>query len=359
MHVHKVWLLNDTEMKRIKLIMALHILLTASLDGLAQQPCLPQVKEYLERTGNVVSAQAQIEEKKYCLLQQDYKEQSQLMLDVPVFRSKGMRAIMPLGFKLSNLSEIPMESSTDNISLSKRISLYNSHYFKEISYQFCDSTVYGIIFYINPASGKEIADIEEELVNRFSKADCIKNDISIYSDEDFAVRFDKSKYTVEVYSLFHYPIVESFYSGVSHKVYYGPFEFIYSDNESVMLAFFNQESKENNIQTAFKVWYQGKFPMRFNSICFKVNGQDNYEFKLESELTGQTNSGVTERDTRTFIMPDILQSLQRAHQIEITIKGENGSLFYKMPWFQRISLNTAYEYFRWHVTNPMAKYRAW
>lgn len=346
-------------MKRIKSILVLHILLIASLNGFAQQPRLPQVKKYLEQTGNIVNGQALIKEKRYCLLQEDYKESKQLMLDIPVFRDKGVRAIMPLGFKLSNLSEIPMESSTDNISSSKRLPLYNSLYFQEISYHFCDSTVYGITLYINPESEKRFADIEEELMNHFSKADCMGHNVSIYSDEDITVQLDKGNFTVEIYSLFHYPIVESLYPGVSHKVYYGPFELIYSDNQNIMLAFLNQESKENNIQTAFKIWYQGESPIRFKSVCFKVNGQDNYEFKLETELTDQTDNGVVERDTRTFIMPDILQTLHRAHQIEIIIKGENGTLTYEMPWFQRASLNTAYEYFRWHVTNPMAKYRAW
>lgn len=346
-------------MKKIKHIIAIHILLAASLSGFAQQPRLPQVKKYLEQTSDVVNGQAQIKEKRYCLLQQDYKEQSQLMLDIPVFSNKGISAIMPFGFKLNSLSEIPMESSTNNISVSKRLPLHNPYYFKEISYQFCDSTVYGITLYINPESGKEQTDIEQELINRFSKADCTKKNISIYSDEDFAVQLDKNKHIIEIYSLFHYPTVESFYPGVSHKVYYSPFEFIQSDNERIMLAFFNQESKENNIQTAFKVWYRGKSPIKLSSICFQLNGQDNYNFELESELTDQTNDGITERDTRTFIMPDILQKLQSAHQIEITIKGENKTLTYEMPWFQRASLKTAYEYFRWHVTNPMAKYRAW
>ncbi|WP_262483975.1 hypothetical protein [Bacteroides stercorirosoris] len=39
--------------------------------------------------------------------------------------------------------------------------------------------------------------------------------------------------------------------------------------------------------------------------------------------------------------------------------GEGGRLLYEMPAFQRASVHTAYEYFRWNVTNPMDKYRAW
>ena len=45
--------------------------------------------------------------------------------------------------------------------------------------------------------------------------------------------------------------------------------------------------------------------------------------------------------------------------VKVELVGEGGRLLYEMPAFQRASVHTAYEYFRWNVTNPMDKYRAW
>lgn len=346
-------------MRRMKSIIAVNLLLSIGLSGFAQQPRLPKVQEYLQQTGGVVEGKAQAGEKQYCLLQQDYKAERQLMLDVPVFRSKGVRAVMPFGFELSSLSEITLESSAGNLSKSKRMPLHDPRYFDEICYQFCDSMVYGITLYVNKTEAGAKAAIEQELRNKFSKADYTDGEVCVYSDEDFAVRFDKAKAVVDIYSLFHYPTVENSYPGVSHKVYYGPFEYALPSGERIMLAFMNQESKENNIQSAFKVRYHGASPIGLNAIHFKLDKGKELNFRLETEIVKKVSDGITEHDTRTFISPDELQQLKRAHHIDVVVEGEKGRLSYEMSCFQRASLHTAYEYFRWHVTNPMAKYRAW
>lgn len=68
---------------------------------------------------------------------------------------------------------------------------------------------------------------------------------------------------------------------------------------------------------------------------------------------------VEECDTRTFIFPEVLRAMDRSKVINVELVGEGGKVLYEMPDFQRVSVHTAYEYFRWNVTNPMVKYRAW
>ena len=51
--------------------------------------------------------------------------------------------------------------------------------------------------------------------------------------------------------------------------------------------------------------------------------------------------------------------MDRSKVINVELVGEGGKVLYEMPDFQRVSVHTAYEYFRWNVTNPMVKYRAW
>ena len=343
----------------LKLATVFSILLSIVLAVSAQQPRLPQVKEYLERTGEVTENRMQNNRKQYCLLQQDYHANSQLMLDVPVFKEKGVRAVMPFGFKLSPLSEVPLESTETNLFCSERIPLHNNRFFTDISYQFCDSVVYGIILQLSETSQKDMGTFEKEIASIFSKPDYSNDNETVYSDQDYAIQLDKKNSIIKMYSLFHYPIVEDFYPGVSQKVYYGPFHFKVDDNQQITLAFLNQESKENNIQTAFRIFYNGITPFELKTIHFKLDNGKELSYPLETEFLDKTNNRICEHDTRTFISPEDLQQLARTYRITVTLEGKNSKLSYDMPWFQHASLQTAYEYFRWHVTNPMAKYRAW
>ena len=236
---------------------------------------------------------------------------------------------------------------------------YSKSIFSGVSYQFCDSVIYGITLFYDTQDNAKRAAIEKNLVRHFKKADYEQGGAVVYSDPDYAVRLLPGK--VEFYSLFHFPVVETFYPGVSHKVWYGPYNYE-ANGASVMLAFYNQESKENNIQSAFKVSY--KYPagksFKMNLIRFILD-DITYELPLEIEYSDVTDGGkaVEELDTRTFVFPEVLKAIDRSKTVKVELVGEGGRLLYEMPAFQRASVHTAYEYFRWNVTNPMAKYRAW
>ena len=97
-----------------------------------------------------------------------------------------------------------------------------------------------------------------------------------------------------------------------------------------------------------------------NLIRFILD-DETIELPLEVEYTDVVDGGksIEERDTRTFLFPEVLKAMDRSAEVGVELVGEGGRFLYKMPAFQRASVHTAYEYFRWNVTNPMAKYRAW
>ncbi len=333
-------------------------LLIGYIQAFAQQPRLKQVDKYLASTGKVIQKKS-IPAKKYCLLQTLYKEKKLLLLNLPELNDRGTQEVIPFGYKLNNLSEITLDTISGSLSQSTIRPLYNKSLFSGVSYQFCDSVVYGITLYYNGQNSATYSSLKERMDKFFKHADYSLAGSYFYSDPDYAVKLTSGK--VEVYSLFHYPIVETFFPGVSHKVWYGPYTYE-TDDSSVMLAFYNQESKENNIQSAFKVYYKYRYaqPFKMNKLQFVLDDVT-YEFPLtvENKTIIKETSQVEERNTRTFINPEIMKAMLRSNKLEVVLEGEGGRFSYKMPAFQRASLYTAYEYFRWTVTNPLAKYETW
>lgn len=326
----------------------------------AQQPRLEQVDTYLAATGRVADKQP-VSEKRYGLLGTFYRDGKSLLLGLPDFSDRGAREVIPFGYRLNPLSEVALEKITGNLAESIVRPMFNKSIFKGVSYLFCDSVVYGINLHYSDQDGIKHATIKKSLDKFFGQADYSRRGEWIYSDPDYAVRlaFDR----VEVYSLFHYPIVETRFPGIAHKVWYGPFTYE-TDGSSLMLAFYNQETKENNIQSAFKVryTYNSLQPFGMNKICFVLD-DITYDFPLEIEIERAGMEGNkqsrSESDTRIFINPEVMKAMLRSKRLEVVLEGKTETFSYKIPAFQRASLYTAYEYFRWNVTNPMVKYKAW
>lgn len=325
---------------------------------LAQQPRLKQVDEYLAATGQPIELKG-AHQKQYGLLGTLYNNQKSLMLNLPDLEDYGAREVIPFGFRLNAASEIELASQNGNMAESTVRSFYNKSIFSGVSYQFCDSVVYGITLFYDTQDDAKRTTIEKHLTKHFKRSDYEQRDIVVYSDPDYAVKLQPGK--VEFYSLFHFPAIETFYPGVSTKVWYGPCHYE-ADDTSIMLAFYNQESKENNIQSALKVSYKhpAEKPFKMNLIRFILD-DGTHELPLEIEYSDVTDDGKTivERDTRTFLFPEVLKAIEYSKTVHVELVGEGGQLLYKMPAFQRASVHTAFEYFRWNVTNPMAKYRAW
>lgn len=324
----------------------------------AQQPRLKQVDEYLTATGRSVEVK-DAPERRYCLLETLHGGQKNLMLNLPDLEDVGAREVMPFGYKLNSASEISLIKKERNRCESTILPLWNKSIFSGISYQFCDSTVYGITLFFDDSDGLKQSSIRKNLLKFFKREDYMQGNSMVYSDPDYMVKLMPDR--LEIYSSFHYPVVETFYPGVSQKVWYGPYRQEMQD-ASVMLAFYNQESKENNIQSAFRIScrYPLDKPFKMHRIRFVLDDAS-YEYPLEIEHSEVADGSKfkEECDTRTFVFPEVLKAIERSHSVLVELEGEGGRLSYTMPAFQRASARTAYQYFRWNVTNPMAKYRAW
>lgn len=358
MHVHKVWKKNE---RRVDMKIYFVVILLLYMVGgqiFAQQPRLSQVDEYLKDTGMPIVKEG-IKEKKYNLLATLYDDSKRLILNLPEINDNGIREVIPLGVKLNNQSELKIVKQHANMSETAVCPLYNPSLFSGVSYLLCDSVVYGVILYHDSYSDVK-REIEKKYSGFFKSADYKDQSVTVYSDRDYAVKllFDR----VEIYSLFHYPIVETLYPGISHKVWYGPCQYE-RGKVSIELVFYNQITKENNIQSAFKISYT--YPDKEPSFVMKkirfVFDESFYEFPLEVEYSELLNDGtmVKEHDTRTFVFPEVLRELEHTSRINVELIGEGGIFSYEMPAFQRASIHTAYEYFRWNVTNPMVKYKEW
>jgi len=341
-------------MKKLNIVLV--IIFGFCLNILAQQPVLPQTPVYQEETGGEPEHIMNEWELRYCLPMKKYKESERLYLNIPVFREKGVRAIMPFGFRLSESSEVPLKPVDGNLVESEDISLHSSGHFETLNYLLCDSTVYGIKLKY-PADNVKKQEIKDELGKIFRGADYSNNKRAVYSDEDFIVKDDKANGYIEIYSLFHYPIYDNIYPGVRQKVYYPPAWFGVSENEEVMLAFFNQESKENNVQSGVKIYYKGVSPIKFRSVQFILDDNEIIDLPLDSEYIDTYGDYIVERNTRRYLYPEYLQKIIRSQKVVVRITGENRSVEYIMPEFQRYSLYTTFEYFRWQATNSMVKYK--
>lgn len=319
--------------------------------GMAQQPTSIGCADFVRETG-VPASQPGGELR----LPQRDNEPEQLFFDLPLFRSSGVRAVMPFGFLLNRQSQIAMALNRNNRQTGEKLPLNDTRVFSHLQYEFADSTLFGIILY--PACFAEsVAGIEKELASYFGKVDFRRSGQTVYSDDEFVARVDFGRQCVEVYSLFHYPLDHVRVAGVKTVTYSGFIPCFVTPGQGVRLAFFNQVTKENNVQLAFKVYMHTASPFGLKSISFIPDGGETVTCRLETELTEPGEDGLTvEKDTRTFLFPDVAKKLLKARTIRVVIDGAAGKLAYDMPAYQRYSLFSALEYYRWNVTNPMVKY---
>lgn len=344
----------------MKYYIVIGLLLTSCAQAFAQQPRVKQVEKYLTATGNEVERTQAVLDVKYRLFGSLPQINKCLMLDLPEFSDRGTREVMPFGYQLNGASEVALDRVSGNLAESTVRPFFNKSLFAGVSYQLCDSVVYGITLYYTDPDRRKKAQIKKAMDAFFKRADSTCDTATVYSDPDYAVKVFSDK--VQVYSLYHYPVVESRYPGVSHKVWEGPYTYD-TGRSSLLLAFYNQESKENNIQSAFKVHYKHPGtdePAKMNRIRFILDDAT-YEYPLEIEREQRSDQGqmIEECDTRTFVHPEVMKAMARASKVTVELEGDGGRLSYQMPAFQQASLRAAYDYFRWNVTHPMAKYRAW
>lgn len=341
----------------IKKIVFSLLLVAADFAMLAQQPRLPQVENYLEATGDVSHREIG-ETARYNLLETLVAKDARLMLNFPDMNDRGTREVMPFGYQLNAASQVKLVHVDGNMATTEVKRLYNKSAFTGVEYALCDSTVYGITFYFDTKDESIRNFVTVQLGAFFGAADYATDSLSVYSDADYLVKVGNGK--VEAYSLFHYPCVEKRFPGVQHFYWEAPCH-VFADGAEVSLAFYNQRTKENNMQLAFKLKMKTEKLSGMKSIKFDT-GDAAYSYQLKSDFieVEPDGSGMTDADMRVFLSQEDAKHILRSPQVAVTIEGNNGkAVSYVMPSFQKASLSTAFDYFRWNVTNAMVKYKGW
>ena len=317
----------------------------------AQQPRLPHVAGYIDATGGVNNVQGAVGESlRYNLLETLACDDYNLMLDFPNIGDKGVREVMPFGYSLSALSQVDIAKVAGNMSVTGRRKLYNGSRFSAVEYSLCDSVVYGIKLYFSASDATARDFVVSQCANFFGKADFDSDTMTVFSDPDYLVKVGKD--AVDAYSLYHYPGEEQRFPGVQLFKWKAPSR-VLADGVAVALSFYNQRTKENNMQLAFEIEIDAAEPLGMKKMIFVADGKP-YEYDVESDFVDR------EADMRTFMFPDDVKHILRSHTLTVIIECANGRrISYEMPYYQRASLSTAFTYFKWNVTNPMMKYRGW
>lgn len=339
----------------MKYIGLLLLLVCPALWG--QQPRLDQVGEYQKMTGKPHPVKMAAENR-YNLLGTLYAKGRNILLNFPEMKDKGTKEILPFGFRLSERTEVKTIHHSGSLCESVSCGLWNESVFSDVSYLLCDSVVYGVRMKYADTEQTVRGFIQKELKTFFSEADYVSDSLSVYSDADYLVKVTPDQ--VMAYSLFHYPAVETRFPGVTHYYWEAPCEMILTDGTRISISFYNQLTKENNWQTAFRLYVRsrGDEPFEPERIRFEVDGIS-YTYPLASFFTERTPCGWVEKVMRVFVAPEVLKRLSRTNGLTVTLEGRTRKFDFVMPAYQRASLSTAYEYFRWNVTNALVKYKGW
>lgn len=329
----------------------------------AQQPRTSVVDDYLDRTGTPQESSAVATVKHLPMLAEYYESAFPLLLDMPEVGDRGFRELMPFGFCLSSGSEVPMADSgtgfplpSANLAVSRPMKLYNRSLADSVQYLFCDSMVYGVRLF----SGAEKEEVRRLLQPYFGQPDYENHAGLLYSDDDYAVRFHEHV-GLEVYSLYHYPAEETRFPGVVQRLWRPPFFHVAISDAGldvpIDLAFFNQTTKENNVQSAFRLATDdiGLRQITFltpDTVFVYALYPDEPQLQKASRRPMQTCM-------RTFVSPDVMRLLARASRVEVVVEGSKGRVSYAMPMSQRMSQRMVYEQFRRISTNFHVKYPHW
>ena len=324
-------------MKHIVLIILLCVVFIAP----AQQPRLPVVDAYLEETGGVVAGERP-DSVWVSFLEKTYGRTG-LLLNFPEVDDRGTKELIPFGFRLSEWSEIPLVPVHDNLCQSGRLPLFNRSMFSSVRYMLCDSTDYGVS--LLGGEHWDRARFIARLKAYFKYADMESDTVSLFSDCDYLVKVGRNE--VEAYALLHYPGVAVSYPGVKLYGWNAP-QRIDIDAHHVDLKFYVQETKENNLQIAFRchVSDANGAERTVKEVCLS-NGRVRVACQVQSE-------------ERVFLMPNQVKDLVEDNPVHLLIVFDNGqTITCQMSYAQFMSLKMTYEYFRWNVTNYKVKYKNW
>ena len=224
-----------------------------------------------------------------------------------------------------------------------------------VTYFLDDSTVKAVRLTINVKNKGAVMAMRSILGKYFRQPDFSNRNETVYSDEEFLACLNTQESYLWIQSLDHQPLLEQRIMEVNLRSYKddGRFWLSLSERENIGLEFYNQITKENNVQLAFRLYYQGPDGSGFSSVSFQLENNKRVNFAVSPALT----EGV-QKVTRCFINREDALAIFRSRKVRITLTGAS-SKSYLLPSYQRHSLKTALQFYKENVTNPLIQYNGW
>ena len=273
-------------------------------------------------------------------------------LSIPFLKEAGIEDLMPFGFRLTPQSQVRLQA---NGRESYPVKTSDTTLLQSVTYFLVDSVVKKVQLHINPNRKGAAATLKAMLKRHFGRYEFSNSEETAYSDDDFLASLDTKSNMLCIQSLDHQPLEEQRIMEVNLRTYRddGRFWFSLSDQEAIGLEFYNQITKENNVQLAFRLHYQGASPMALKQVCFEPEGAPKMSFPV-SPVT----SGGTEKVTHCFIRPEDARRLAKAQNVRVTLLGKTVKSYY-LPTYQLHSLKTALQFYKENVTDPLIQYNGW
>ncbi len=261
--------------------------------------------------------------------------------------------LLPFGFKLSKQSRVKM----DTVEQSGSLPVTDSTFFASATYFFNDSVVQKVRLY--PVKDRAILKIRDTLENvldaYFLRKDFSNTKETVYSDEDLLVSVNIEHNFLEISSLNHQRLFEEVVSVIGLRNYSIDSRSSYSLalDEVLHLSFFNQITKENNVQLAFSIRYNSTKPIYFEEIIFELSEGKKIRFPVKP-----LKEPYEEKVSRCFIGVEELKRILKSEKVRIILSGSQ-TRSYLMPDYQRHSLKTALQFYKENVTHPLIHYPGW
>lgn len=265
----------------------------------------------------------------------------------------GIEDLVPFGYRLNSSSQIKV-NTVERKQFSDVLPVTDTTVFSSVQYAFRDSMTTVATLAIRNFTGNR-SKIESELNKHFGHADFKNANETVYSDEDFLVALNAKSKTMEVVSLDHQQLLEQIISNINLRNYKDDSRFWFNIDaaRAVGLEFYNQVTKENNVQMAFRLYNNSPKALHIKQIVFQLDGAKKISFPVSTITDARM-----EKITRCFIQYDVARQILHAENVKVIVRGD-AMLSYEMPAYQRHSLKSAIQFYKENVTNPLLQYKGW
>lgn len=283
----------------------------------------------------------------------NWQGRDRFYLSAPFFSAWGLTDILPFGFRLTPRSQLRLVTPAEGQQESYFVATSKPVPFDSVRYSLGDGVVRKVELKGGGTSGAARRRICEVLDHYFGKADFANEQEAVYSNEQLLAVWRLQTQSLVVQSLDHQALTEQSVPGYRFYKDEGRFWFSISENEAVGLEFYNQLTRENNVQLAFRLHFKGPAPVDIRQICFQLAGGQH----LRLAVTTTKAEGLT-KVSRCFLYEREAQKIAASSTVRVLVVGRR-RVSYRLPAYQKHSLKTALQFYKENVTNPLVMYSGW